>query len=111
MTDTSKMRSEFESFCREVQGWEDDDFRLASDGVNYYWGTTGEAWIFWQASRQAVVVELPEPEPFDVDCDESLEMEPEEYEALEAAHGARWSEHSRLKKAIEAQGLRCEVKA
>ncbi len=59
MTDTSKMRSEFESFCREVQGWEDDDFRLASDGVNYYWGTTGEAWIFWQASRQAVVVVLP----------------------------------------------------
>lgn len=58
--DTNKMREQFESFAREVLDWSDDEFRLASDGKSYYWGATGEAWVFWQASRDAVVVELPE---------------------------------------------------
>lgn len=57
--DTNKMREQFESVAREVLGWSDDEFRLASDGKSYYWGATGEAWLFWQASREAVVVELP----------------------------------------------------
>lgn len=57
--DTNKMREQFESFAREVLDWSDDEFRLASDGKSYYWGATGEAWVFWQASREAVVVELP----------------------------------------------------
>ena len=60
---TNKMRDisreQFESFARDVLDWSDDEFRLASDGKSYYWGSTGEAWVFWQASRQAVVVELP----------------------------------------------------
>lgn len=58
--DTNKMREQFESFAREVLDWSDDEFRLASDGKSYYWGSTGEAWVFWQASRAAVVVELPQ---------------------------------------------------
>lgn len=57
--DTNKMREQFESFAREVLDWSDDEFRLASDGKSYYWGATAEAWVFWQASREAVVVELP----------------------------------------------------
>ena len=61
--DTNKMRDisreQFESFARDVLDWSDDEFRLASDGKSYYWGSTGEAWVFWQASREAVVVELP----------------------------------------------------
>ncbi|WP_070085598.1 hypothetical protein [Pseudomonas sp. NBRC 111120] len=57
--DTNKMREQFESFARDVLDWSDDEFRLASDGKSYYWGATGEAWVFWQASRAAVVVELP----------------------------------------------------
>lgn len=63
--DTNKMRDisreQFESFARDVLDWSDDEFRLASDGKSYYWGATGEAWVFWQASREAVVVELPSP--------------------------------------------------
>ncbi len=63
--DTNKMRDisreQFESFAREVLDWSDDEFRLASDGKSYYWGSTGEAWVFWQASRAAIVVELPSP--------------------------------------------------
>lgn len=58
--DINKMREQFESFAREVLDWSDDEFRLASDGKSYYWGATGEAWVFWQASREAVVVELPD---------------------------------------------------
>ena len=58
--DTNKMREQFESVARDVLDWSDDEFRLASDGKSYYWGATGEAWVFWQASREAVVVELPE---------------------------------------------------
>lgn len=66
--DTNKMREQFESFAREVLDWSDDEFRLASDGKSYYWGTTGEAWVFWQASREAVVVELPAlAEPFEAE--------------------------------------------
>lgn len=59
--DTNKMREQFESFAREVMGWEDGDFRLGSDEKSYYWGTTGDAWVFWQASREAVAVELGAP--------------------------------------------------
>jgi len=57
--DTNNMREQFESFAREVLDWSDDEFRLASDGKSYYWGATGEAWLFWQASRKAVAVGLP----------------------------------------------------
>lgn len=58
LMDTNKMREQFESVAREVLDWSDDEFRLASDGKSYYWGATGEAWVFWQASREAVVVDL-----------------------------------------------------
>lgn len=103
-----KMREQFELEAKKhfvsvpgVRNW----LSRRANG-DYQFERVHLAWIFWQASREAVVVELPEPETLDVDCDESLEMEPEEYEVLEASHGARWSEHSRLKKAIEAQGLK-----
>jgi len=62
--DTNKMRDisrdQFESFARDVLDWSDDEFRLASDGKSYYWGSTGEAWVFWQASREAVVIQAPD---------------------------------------------------
>ena len=112
--DTNKMREQFEQWAKDRYSWhlhddarDPEDRTLASwDGEIYGNRIVEGMWQAWQASREAVVVELPEPETLDVDCDESLEMEPEEYEVLEASHGARWSEHSRLKKAIEAQGLK-----
>ncbi len=99
--ETNKMRDisreQFESFARDVLDWSDDEFRLASDGKSYYWGSTGEAWVFWQASREAVVVKLPAerrirhmPTP-----DENSSYN----EALE-----------NCREAIEAQGLKVEVK-
>ncbi len=54
-----KMREEFEAWAQGVLGWEEDEFRLANDG-GYYWGATGEAWIVWVASREALLIDLPE---------------------------------------------------
>ncbi|WP_059395657.1 hypothetical protein [Pseudomonas putida] len=98
--DTNKMRDisreQFESFARDVLDWSDDEFRLASDGKSYYWGSTGEAWVFWQASREAVVVELPSP-----------------YESAPpyACYEGGWNDmRVEAVDVIEAQGLKVEVK-
>ncbi|ENB9667655.1 hypothetical protein ABJB81_006080 [Pseudomonas putida] len=96
--DTNKMRDisreQFESFARDVLDWADDEFRLASDGKSYYWGATGEAWVFWQASRAAVVVELP----------------PKWNDATHSNKQAWDCGIDDARMAIEAQGLNVEVK-
>lgn len=88
--DTNKMRDisrgQFESFARDVLDWSDDEFRLASDGKSYYWGSTGEAWVFWQASCEAVVVELPKFEDYPASMERDM--------------------RESLRSAIEAQGLK-----
>lgn len=97
--DTNNMREQFESFAREVLDWSDDEFRLASDGKSYYWGATGEAWVFWQASRKAVVVELPELRSVpDRDC-------------WARTNGLGFNNALKeSRQMIEAQGLKVEVK-
>lgn len=88
--DTNKMRDicreQFEIFARDVLDWSDDEFRLASDGKSYYWGATGEAWVFWQASREAVVVALPKFDEYPASMERDM--------------------RESLRSAIEAQGLR-----
>jgi len=108
--DTNKMREQFESFAREVLDWSDDEFRLASDGKSYYWAATGEAWVFWQASREAVVVELQEPDLPEAYIDEPVDRDSEEFRYLEARHGAQYQTYRKCRQAIEAQGLKVEVK-
>lgn len=95
--DTNKMREQFESFASEVLDWSDDEFRLASDGKSYYWGTTGEAWVFWQASREAVVVEPVWPDHYD-------------YTNSDVAGAALLDCRTAFQKAMKAQGLKVEVK-
>jgi hypothetical protein len=63
-------------------------------------------WIGWQASRESLVIELPEPEPFEISAEESLEMDPDEYEALEGRHGAQFQTWRKCKKSIESAGLK-----
>ncbi|WP_288076495.1 hypothetical protein [Pseudomonas sp.] len=115
MTDTSKMRSEFEAaFVAQKVAELGEDFRdsavymLKRDGDFekpptpyelhrrelglYDWVWVETAWWAWQASRQAVVVELPR-QHFEFEGDTAPEMFSAE-----------------VIKAIEAQGLRCEVK-
>ncbi|MNJ22755.1 hypothetical protein D3C77_171290 [compost metagenome] len=99
--DTNKMRDisreQFESFARDVLDWSDDEFRLASDGKSYYWGATGEAWVFWQASRESVVVELP-PKISGHNTSANGWVRPEAEHYDEAIDDCR--------QAIEAQGLK-----
>lgn len=60
----------------------------------------------WKASRESLVIELPEPEPFEISAEESLEMDPEEFESLEARYGAQYQTWRKCKTAIEAAGLK-----
>lgn len=68
--------------------------------------STQVAWEAWQASRAAIEVLMPEPEPFNVSAEESMEMEPDEYDYLESRHGAQYSAWRKCKEAVEASGLK-----
>lgn len=76
--DTNKMREEFEAwFCKKIGVDQDYLVRSRTDEGDNGWpyrirGTDGEenyevsaqvgvAWLSWEASRAAVVVELPDP--------------------------------------------------
>jgi len=70
-----KSQEQFEEWARHDRDWEDDDFRLIN-GV-YYWGTTREAFLAWQASREALVIELPEVYAWDNDGGFEKEYDPD----------------------------------
>lgn len=55
MTDTNKMREEFEMWAEKENKWLIDRDSFG----NYVYGFVRDSWNAWQASRQAVVVELP----------------------------------------------------
>ena len=66
------------------------------------------AWRAWQSSRASVVIELPEPatpERFGV----TQANDPEQYEVLEARHGAQYAAISQCRRAIEAVGLKVKA--
>ncbi|MCV4287895.1 hypothetical protein OH708_08260 [Pseudomonas capsici] len=99
MTDTSKMRSEFEAAwrVRYPDHGESAFIRSHLEPDSYVASRVKDAWWAWQASRQAVVVELPEPWAHygimgDVNDPDMV------------------LDHSSVVEAIEAAGLRCEVK-
>ncbi|AMA46263.1 hypothetical protein [Pseudomonas alabamensis] len=61
--DTNKMRDvsreQFEHHYLVELSYEECDFHM--DGDRYVWQATEDRWYAWQASRAAVVVELPDP--------------------------------------------------
>ncbi|SEI98339.1 hypothetical protein SAMN04244579_02687 [Azotobacter beijerinckii] len=62
-----KVRAEFEAAMNaeaEAGGYEVDWSRSEVDAERYANPAVRSAWWAWQASREAVVVELPEPVPF-----------------------------------------------
>lgn len=79
---------------------------LERDGDGYKAPVPNYCWWSWQASRESVVVELPEPEPFNVTTEESLEMDPDEYDYLESRHGAQYSTYRKCREAVEAAGIK-----
>ncbi|MCO8166859.1 hypothetical protein NJC40_03580 [Pseudomonas sp. 21LCFQ02] len=93
MTDTNKMRGEFEAWVNKNigHGWLR---RHDSRGDEYLDNNIQILWECWQASRQAVVVELPDT----VANTGTL------------TSNAVLSYKRECKEAIEAAGLRCEVK-
>jgi len=90
---SKKMKSEFERVVGIA--WGDAEISMRS-----LWSES------WKSSRDSIVIKLAPPKEFDVSAEESLDMDPDEYEAEEACHGAEWSAYSRAKKAIEAAGLK-----
>ena len=107
LMDTNKMREQFETWARQRYNWhlqedarDPEDKTLSSwDGHKYGNRVVEGMWQAWQASREAVVVELPELRSVpDRDC-------------WSRTNGLGFN--NALKEArqvIEAQGLKVEVK-
>jgi len=94
------MREEFEAwfFGKKMT------IKLRADKKTYDCTHARFAWKVWQASRAAVVIELPEParpETFGV----TQPNDPEQYKAMEARHGAQSAAISQCRRAIEATGV------
>ncbi|WEA18641.1 hypothetical protein [Pseudomonas juntendi] len=111
MTDTNKMRERFESAWRARYPGHGEIAlkRSGLDPEDYCNTRVKDAWWAWQASLAALVVELPEPEPPE-SYGVTQQNDPEQYEALESRMGAQYSAIFKCKRAIEAQGLKVEVK-
>ena len=101
MSDTSKMREEFEAWYL-AEYYEGDkqcglEWLSTEPCGGYRYSEPSRAWAVWQASRQAVVVELKHIDPLSAAGDSEAEA------FNNGVHSA--------KEVIEAQGLRCEVKS
>ena len=104
------MRKDFEAwYCDSDEGPECEKSWMTqeSDG-RYSLLIIQEGWGLWQASRAAVVIELPEPltpETFGV----TQPNDPEQYKAMEARHGAQCAAIDQCRKSIEAVGFKVKV--
>ena len=88
-----KMRGEFEAWATE--GWPGE--RLAKFANGDYCGhTLNFCWLAWQASRAAVVVELPE----------GMTIAEHMYGVVSPPGHERWFPRQSAVKAIEAAGLK-----
>lgn len=101
---SKKMREEFEE-------WAADEAEVRGVGVllglmqdehhdRYSMIWTQTAWMAWQASRAALVVELPPPHPEPDEPDEAIDDS-----HMDAFHAANGMRHA-CSKAIEAAGLK-----
>jgi hypothetical protein len=94
--DTNKMRAEFEAAWRARYS-EHGDIALKRSGLDpedYCNTRVKDAWWAWQASREAVVLELPKP--VEIDSRDGYR------------EAVLWPDE--VVEAIEAQGLKVEVK-
>lgn len=104
--DTNKMREQFEKWALgHFVNLFGEDILEKDFGGDYVQHNVRMTWVGWKNSREAVVVNLPSAE-FGV----SPEIEDdEEYEAAEAISMCEDAVLSRVRKHIEAQGLKVEV--
>jgi hypothetical protein len=85
-----KMRDEFEAWA--LEGWAEESLSRFSNG-DYCGHTLNFCWLAWQASRAAVVVQLPELHTIAPDDDRKW-------------HGCRNSTIRTCARAVEAAGLK-----
>lgn len=88
----NEMRAQFEAWAKE-RGY----INLRKDGDKYKFQTAWAAWEGWQASRQALVISIPDHD--ESRCDTSWEEARQEYynRALDECRTA-----------IESQGVKCK---
>lgn len=101
--DTTKMREQFEVWAAKnyvVPPGIGHLFVRAEIGDGYRLSNINHAWRGWQASREAVVVDLPSEDT----CRTSTSKE----EAVQEAYNHALGE---CRAALEAQGLKVEVKS
>ncbi len=61
-----KSRQQFEEEYRKHSTLDEVDiFKIDSESDDYYYLATRWAWRWWQASRESLEIELPEPNPED----------------------------------------------
>lgn len=65
-----------------------------------------DAWWGWNAALDSVVIELPAEPALAISAEESLDMEPEDFEAMEVSHGLQCMMLRKCRTAIEAAGLK-----
>lgn len=100
--DTNKMREisreQFEAWYLEKHCGGIDRVKTCSNAPDtYYYTDTQTKWVAWQASREAVVVELPNPADYEVYNDHIDFLHVDDVELMKAVRAA-----------IEAQGVKCK---
>ncbi|WP_256819189.1 hypothetical protein [Pseudomonas putida] len=103
--DTSKMREQFEAWV--LRDYPNQNMRRFNNGE--YCSTTVEhCWLSWQASREAVVVELPNVVGFEgaYDSHRHHEFVPSMSDVEDADEIFGLCRRVEAKEAIEAQGLK-----
>ncbi|TDJ77272.1 hypothetical protein E2H86_08805 [Pseudomonas putida] len=114
--DTNKMREQFETWARQRYNWhlqedarDPEDKTLSSwDGHKYGNRVVEGMWQAWQASREAVVVELPKVVGFEgaYDSHRHHEFVPSMSDVEDADEIFGLCRRVEAKEAIEAQGLK-----
>lgn len=79
---------------------------LGRSGDGYSDSSVDTYWHYWQESRAVITIAMPEPKMPDISAQESLDMDPDEYEAIEARHGAQFSAWRKCFQAVQATGLK-----
>ncbi|MFJ4454406.1 hypothetical protein ACIP1G_11015 [Pseudomonas sp. NPDC089392] len=113
--DTNKMREQFEAWAAKnyvVPPGVGHLFVRAEIGDGYRLSSINHAWHGWQASREAVVVELPKVVGFEgaYDSHRHHEFVPSMSDVEDADEIFGLCRRVETKEAIEAQGLKVEVK-
>lgn len=100
-----KMREEFEAWAFRCAWLGLSDECMARDEINggYYGLELHAAWLAWQASREALVIELPEPDPTGFGPGDSGCGRPSFEQEIAAQCNCVLAQ---CKRSIEAQGLK-----